>query len=109
MTIRFLALAILIGSVNGATADDWPQWRGPDRTGVSKETGLLKSWPKEGPKLLWTFKNTGEGFSSFAIVGDTIYTLGTRGGEEVVLALDVAKGAEMWSAKIGPIFKAFGN
>src|SRR5205823_9432118 len=63
----------------------------------------------EGPKLLWTYKNAGEGFSSFAVVGETLYTLGTRGGDEVVLALDVNKGTEKWSAKIGPIFKAGGN
>ena len=48
------ALALLAGA-------DWPQWRGPDRTDVSKETGLLKTWPKGGPKLLWTFEHAGIG------------------------------------------------
>src|SRR5438309_60439 len=42
-------------------ASDWPQWRGPERSGVSKETGLLKSWPKDGPLLVWTYTETGVG------------------------------------------------
>jgi outer membrane protein assembly factor BamB len=112
MVIRPLAPAFVSAAflvVAGAMADDWPQWRGPDRSGVSKETGLLRSWPAGGPKLLWTFKNAGEGFSSCAVVGNTFYTLGCRGADEIVLALDIAKGTESWSAKIGPIFKAFGN
>ena len=69
----------------------------------------MKTWPKEGPKLLWTFKNAGVGHSSFAVVGDKFYTLGTRGPDEIVIALDVAKGTELWTARIGTIFEAFGN
>jgi outer membrane protein assembly factor BamB len=92
-----------------ARAADWPAWLGPDRNGVSKETGLLKSWPKEGPKLLWTYKIAGEGFSSCAVVGNTYYTLGTRGGDEIVIALDADKGAELWTARIGTIFPAEAN
>src|SRR5438128_833746 len=87
-----------------ALAADWPQWRGPDRNDVSKETGLLKTWPKEGPKLLWTFKNAGVGYSGPAIVGDTLYCAGGRGDTEFLFAIDVATGQEKWSAKIGPLF-----
>src|SRR5260370_6720135 len=47
-----------------ARAADWPQWRGPERNGISQETGLLKEWPKEGPKLLWQVKDIGFGYSS---------------------------------------------
>src|SRR5262245_55032863 len=89
--VRFCFLALISFSVSGARvfAEDWPQWRGPDRSGVSRETGLLKSWPKDGPKLLWTYKNAGLGFSSFAVVGGNIYTLGTRDDkDEVIIALD---------------------
>lgn len=85
------------------SAADWPQFRGPERSGVSKETGLLKQWPEKGPKLLWTFKNAGIGFSSMAIADGKVYTLGTRGDDEIVIALD-AGGKELWTAKIGPIF-----
>ena len=42
-----------------AALADWPAWRGPDRTGVSSETGLLKTWPKDGPKLLWSAPSVG--------------------------------------------------
>src|SRR5712692_4174909 len=70
-------------------AADWPQFRGPDRDGVSKETGLLKNWPKDGPKLLWTYSNAGVGYSGPAIVGDRLYTIGARGNTEYVIALDL--------------------
>src|SRR5581483_7397398 len=53
-------------------AADWPQWRGPDRSDVSSETGLLKSWPKSGPPLLWTNNKLGVGYSGPAVVGDKI-------------------------------------
>jgi outer membrane protein assembly factor BamB len=105
MKARLLLLGVavaLFGSLG--LAADWPQFRGPNRDGVSHEKGLLKAWPKDGPKLLWTYKDAGLGFSSFAIVGDKLYTLGTRGDDEIVLVLDANKGTELWTAKIGPIF-----
>src|SRR6185503_11450383 len=48
-------LAVLASPTLRASSGDWPQWRGPDRTDVSKETGLLKSWPEGGPKRVWLF------------------------------------------------------
>ena len=56
-------------------ADDWPQWRGPNRTGVSRETGLLQEWPKEGPKLLWTAKEIGFGYSTPSVAGDKLFLI----------------------------------
>src|SRR5688500_8872372 len=109
MKTRLLASALLLGCVSILAADDWPQWRGPDRSGVSKEKGLLKSWPKKGPKLDWTFKNAGLGFSAPVIVGDSIYVLGTRDEDEVLIALNLKDGSEQWTAKIGPIFTFEGN
>lgn len=105
--LPLLGVGLLLGSV--AAAADWPQWRGPKRDGVSAETGLLPEWPKDGPPLVWTFKNAGLGFSSVAVADGTLYTLGTRGDDEIVLALDAAKGTELWTAKIGPIFTFSGN
>jgi outer membrane protein assembly factor BamB len=87
-----------------AWAADWPQWRGLERTGISKEAGLLAKWPENGPPLLWTYREAGLGFSSFAIAGDKLYTLGTRGDDEIVIALDATSGKELWTAKIGPVF-----
>jgi outer membrane protein assembly factor BamB len=94
-------LAALALPVRG---DDWPQWRGPDRSGVSKETGLLKTWPQGGPKLLWSYHEAGAGYSGPAVVGDRLYTMGGRGDSEYVFALDVQDGKQVWEAKIGPLF-----
>ncbi|HYT92469.1 MAG TPA: PQQ-binding-like beta-propeller repeat protein [Gemmataceae bacterium] len=111
MKTRLSLLAAGLAFALPALAADWPQWRGPDRTGVSKETGLLQQWPKGGPKLLWTYRNAGLGFSTTAIVSDRIYTLGAIDEVEYVLALDVKgdKVSEAWRAKIGPIFTFLGN
>ena len=91
-----------------AVAADWPQWRGPDRSGASKETGLLQKWPKDGPELAWTFENAGTGYGSFAVVGGRVYVLGARPADadgekriEQIIALD-DKGHELWKADIGP-------
>ena len=86
-------------------AADWPQWRGPDRNDVSTETGLLKTWPKEGPKLLWTFRDAGAGYSGPAVVGSTLYTMGADGKTEFVYALDTKTLKKMWSAAVGPVFR----
>jgi outer membrane protein assembly factor BamB len=83
---------------------DWPQWQGPQRDNVSQETGLLKKWPKEGPKLLWTFDDAGVGYSGPAIVGDRLYTLGGDGDKEYLFALDLGKRKKVWSTAIGRFF-----
>ena len=96
-TIVLLCLITL-----SATAADWPQWRGPKRDGVSPEKGLLRKWPKDGPKLLWKTDKAGNGLSSAAVAGGTVYTMGTRGDDEFALAFD-GKGGLLWEAKIGPV------
>ena len=78
--------------VSNRAIDDWPQWRGKNRDGVSVERGLLKSWPQGGPKLAWTAKGAGDGYSSFSVAGGKVYTLGARGGTEYVMAFDEATG-----------------
>jgi outer membrane protein assembly factor BamB len=90
-------------------AADWPQWNGPNRDGVSPEKGLLKEWPKDkSPTLLWTFKDAGTGFTAPAVIGDTVYTMGARKGDEYLIALD-GKGTEKWAAKLGPLYDWKGN
>lgn len=89
----------------GAKAtDQWPQWRGPFRDGVSRERGLLASWQKGGPRLLWTAENLGIGFSGPAIVDGVLYTMGARDGRTSVLALRVADGSEIWAAPFGDAY-----
>ena len=83
---------------------DWPQWRGPNRDDLSKETGLLKSWPEGGPKRLWSSDQIGLGYSGLAIVDNRVYIMGARNGVEQLLALDTSSGKEIWAADIGPMF-----
>ena len=81
---------------------DWAQWHGPNRDNLSTETGLLKSWPSGGPKLLWSVRNLGAGYGAVAIKGDRIYVQGTTGRDSVVFALNRADGKPVWQAPIGP-------
>ena len=105
MKAKYAALGVLLFVPLALYADDWPQWRGPDRTGVSKEKGLLKKWPAEGPKLLWTYKEAGNGYTAPAIVGEVVYTMEARQGDDYLIALDATKGRELWAKKIGPSYE----
>lgn len=84
---------------------DWPQFRGPLRDNISREAGLLERWPDSGPELLWTQRGFGEGYSSVSIAGDTIYTMGTRGDDEMLFALDRESGTPKWATRTGNLFR----
>ena len=71
-------------------ADDWPQFRGVNRDGKSAETGLMKKWPEEGPKLLWSVGGLGIGYSSVAVAEGSVYTTGMIEGEGFLFAYDLA-------------------
>jgi outer membrane protein assembly factor BamB len=88
-----------------AVAADWPQWLGPNRNGVSSESGLLKMWPASGPKLKWKATALGDGFSysAPAIARGRIYLLSAFGETEHVMALDEKDGSIIWSTKIGMV------
>ena len=94
----------LAAAVSIVTAADWPQWRGPNRDGVSAEKGLLKAWPQQGPPLAWKAQGAGEGYSSFATANGRLYTLGARGGSEYVMAFDAASGKKLWEVEHGRRF-----
>lgn len=81
---------------------DWPQWRGPERNGLSKDTGLLKQWPSSGPRKLWSISGLGSGYGSLAILGDRIFVQGTNGRASEVFCLNRADGKKVWSAALGP-------
>ena len=107
-TLRTLAtgaFAAFLVSTAALSAADWPQWRGPNRDDVSKETGLLKSWPEGGPKQLWVFKGAGLGYSGYSISGGRLFTMGIRNGGEELIAVNTKEGKELWSARIGSILK----
>lgn len=103
MNRSVLCLAFLLPAAAGAA--DWPQWQGPDRNAISKETGLLKEWPKDGPKLAWTAKKLGGGDSAPSVAGGKLFGMSNRGDDEVVWALDEKDGKELWVTKIGPAFQ----
>ncbi len=102
----FAGLAALLAgaSVTIQALDDWPQWRGPRRDGVSAERGLLKTWPQSGPPLAWKATGAGQGYSSFAVAGGRLYTLGAREDREHVIAFDAASGKRLWDAPHGQRF-----
>lgn len=99
MSLICVTIVLLIPSM--ILAGDWPQWRGPNRDGRSTETGLLESWPKSGPPLLWKATGLGAGFSTVSIAGQRIYTMGDNAGKAYVHALNRADGKNLWSAEIG--------
>ena len=91
MTIqRYILVTLLaLGGVttraqSEQTAGDWPQWQGPDRTGISRETGLLREWPSSGPAVLWSATDLGSGYGSVAIKGDRIFVQGSAGGRSLI-------------------------
>jgi outer membrane protein assembly factor BamB len=101
-TCHVLFIALFTSTL--LVADDWPQWRGPQRNGLSKETGLLKDWPKEGPKLLWNVTDAGAGYSTPAVVGERLYLLENEGLEkESVVARAVKDGKKIWSSRVGNV------
>ena len=99
-----ILLLALAQQAMAQSAANWPQWRGPNRDGISKETGLLKQWPAEGPPLVWKASGAGGGYSSFSVANGKLYTMGLRGEREYVIAFDIATGKEAWSTAHGSAF-----
>jgi outer membrane protein assembly factor BamB len=93
--------AVLLGVTAIHAAADWPQWQGPDRTRLSKETGLLKEWPAAGPSVVWTATGLGSGYGSMAVAGDRVFVQSARVRNSVVIALNRADGKEVWSKALG--------
>jgi outer membrane protein assembly factor BamB len=96
-TLLIVAAALAVP----ASAGDWPGWRGPNRDGVSPEKGLQLQWGPQGPPLAWKASGVGSGFSSVAVAGDRIYTMGDKDGAQHVFALKRDGGAIVWTARVG--------
>lgn len=104
MKSRLLTAMAALGATASASASDWPQWRGPQRDGVSQESGLLKRWPAGGPKLLWQVDDIGDGFSTPSVAGTRIYLMSNRGMEnEFVQALSTEDGKPIWTTRVGNV------
>jgi len=95
-----VALAVACSVGTALRAADWPSFRGENHQGVSSETGLLKSWPKEGPKVVWEYKGIGDGYSSACVVSNEVYTAGMVDGEGWVFALS-SEGTLKWKKRYG--------
>ena len=76
------------------------EWRGPGRTGIYNETGLLKKWPDGGPKLLWETVGMGDGYSSATVTDDAVYVTGRKDSSDVLTALTL-EGKKKWETIYG--------
>lgn len=106
-TAQSFAVALVVAAFTQnalCTQFDWPQWQGPDRTAHSKETGLLKAWPKEGPAIAWKTTGLGGGDSAPSVAAGRVYGMSIRGEDEIVWALSEKDGKEVWAARLGPAF-----
>jgi outer membrane protein assembly factor BamB len=89
------------GTTTNVATSDWTQWRGPNRDGISSETGLLQSWPDGGPPVAFQSEGLGSGFSSVAIAAGRLFTMGKFGDETRLLALNANDGNLLWQTPVG--------
>lgn len=101
MLPKSIAFGLVLSFSSMMLAADWPQWRGPNRDGVSSETGLLSEWGEDGPKLLFMGKGLGKGMSSVAVANGRIFTMGTGRDGSQLHAMDADTGELIWSTKVG--------
>jgi len=102
--LRLAGVLFMYWLVMSASAADWPQWRGPERNGISPEIGLLDTWPKGGPPQIWKTQGLGYGYAGLAISQGRLFTQGQRGDHQFVLALDAATGKKLWETATSPAF-----
>jgi outer membrane protein assembly factor BamB/precorrin-6B methylase 2 len=100
-----IALACGLAAAVPLPAADWPQWRGPARTNVSAETGLLQEWPKDGPPLAWKADGLGDGVAPVSVAGGRVFATGNAGEDVVCTARSEADGKSLWATKLGPAAK----
>src|SRR5438105_3726888 len=105
-----VAVGVLFAVAGSAWADggndaklSWPQFLGPRRDGMSRETGLNMDWKKTSPKVLWKVP-LGAGFSSMSIVDGRIYTMCQRGSKDIVVCLRASDGKELWTDEVAPTY-----
>jgi len=104
----YLTLAVFSAIAFAASSPesfDWPQWQGPDRNAISKESGLLKEWTQAGPPLAWKITELGGGESAPSIAAGKIFGMSNRGADEVVWALSEKDGKTIWATRVGPAFQ----
>ena len=108
-TLMLPLVLLAIAATGTATAQvpsepgDWPQWRGPNRDGISLETGLLKDWPEDGPPVAWHVDTVGVSYSSIAVSGGRIFTQGDLDGVEHTICLSAKDGSVLWAVQPQPV------
>lgn len=100
LALIVFCVTVSLGPVALCNETDWAQWRGPDRDGHAADQSLLKSWPEGGPKLKWTFSDSGVGYSSVAISDGFLYTMGSDKENCYVICVDAKTGTESWRQSI---------
>ncbi|MBN1866038.1 PQQ-like beta-propeller repeat protein [Candidatus Sumerlaeota bacterium] len=90
-------------AASSALGDDWSQWRGPNRDGISQESGLLASWPPGGPQEVWRV-DLGEGYSCMSVSEGRVFTMFQRDGSQWLIALDEKTGDRLWRIRMGPAY-----
>ena len=97
MKTNLMLIAVIVMMIACSTLADWPQYLGPNRNATSPEKGLLRSWPKAGPEVLWTV-SLGPGYGGAAVSEGKIYVLDRiRSKQDVLRCLDFDTGKEQWS------------
>lgn len=100
-SISFLAVVFLFSGLlfSADPVVDWPQFRGPNRDGISRESGLVQAWSTEGPKVVWKAP-IGDGYSAISVSGTRLYTMFSQGDDELVASFDATTGKEIWRYKL---------
>lgn len=98
LSVGFVLLGMSIAAQSPA---DWPGWRGADRSGVSRDAGLLGAWPAGGPRAIWTVSGLGAGYGSVAVGDGRVYVQGLRDRQSMVHSIDLASGRYVWSKTLG--------
>ena len=112
----FIASVVVCGIITGGAqtgvaqgtkaklAPEWPQFLGPQRNGISTETGLLKAWPADGPKEVWRVAG-GPGMAGLAISRGHVVTLVHREGKQTVISVDAGTGKPQWETVVAPEYR----
>ncbi|NQV25125.1 MAG: PQQ-binding-like beta-propeller repeat protein [Rhodopirellula sp.] len=98
---RTIVSLIVVAASVSASADDWPAWRGVNRNAVSKETGLIESWPADGPPLEWKASGIGKGYSSVVVSSGLVFTTGRIDKDVYCFAIELPTGRQRWASRIG--------
>ena len=99
--LLFLTLVSIVWAGSILATDDWPQWRGSERNGLSKETGLLDNWPPQGPPKVWAIDQLGSGYGTVSTQGERLFVQGTRAGDSVLHCIHRDDGELVWTRPIG--------